>query len=360
MPTFPPLPNTEIHTDQEKELQRFDAPPLLNNGLFSHPFSFEGRISKGEFALTHLIIPLYFAAFYFVSIYADISSLFIGREGADATFNQMLWGNLFVACWFYTAQGVKRCHDIGWSGWRIYIPFLHILLLFKRGSGTINRFGLPPTRVIADDTLRTKMSTLRRRSIICGILWLACSPVWFVLAWKWRIQHWPARLILFFVSPFVITSIYTTKVVLKNNEAAEVRKERVINAIGQNVTGTTFSVAEIKEVRSQNVYCGETYTVELKEEPSAALLNSLEGLAKKQDSGWKAFTEEALATDEDYGYYREDYLTPSDSLAALVPNTVYLFTKKVKLKDEKNESIVKLLIRKDETQAGLTIIPQQR
>ena len=40
--------------------------------------------------------------------------------------------------WFIWAQGAKRCHDYGESGWLQLIPLYPIYMLFKKGDKEAN------------------------------------------------------------------------------------------------------------------------------------------------------------------------------------------------------------------------------
>ena len=46
--------------------------------------------------------------------------------------------------WFLIAQGAKRCHDRGNSGWYQLIPFYVFWLLFADGESGKNEYGLNP------------------------------------------------------------------------------------------------------------------------------------------------------------------------------------------------------------------------
>ena len=46
--------------------------------------------------------------------------------------------------WFFIAQGAKRCHDIGKSGWWILLPFYFIWLCFAKGDECENEYGEVP------------------------------------------------------------------------------------------------------------------------------------------------------------------------------------------------------------------------
>lgn len=46
--------------------------------------------------------------------------------------------------WFFLAQGAKRCHDRGNSGWYQLIPFYGFWMLFADGDAGVNNYGVNP------------------------------------------------------------------------------------------------------------------------------------------------------------------------------------------------------------------------
>jgi uncharacterized membrane protein YhaH (DUF805 family) len=96
--------------------------------MFKHPFSFEGRIGRTEYAITYG---------GYIACYLIIKELLLANYG----FFLVL---LFVPMlWIFFAQGSKRCHDLGkGGGWQI-IPFYVIWMLFQKGDEGINEYGLP-------------------------------------------------------------------------------------------------------------------------------------------------------------------------------------------------------------------------
>jgi uncharacterized membrane protein YhaH (DUF805 family) len=105
--------------------------------MFKNPFSFEGRIRRLEYGLSHIIgtFALYFVAFIILGISSN--------NGND---NGM--GILMVFYvpyfWFIWAQGAKRCHDLGHSGWYQIIPFYGLWMLFADGDTGENEYGPNP------------------------------------------------------------------------------------------------------------------------------------------------------------------------------------------------------------------------
>jgi uncharacterized membrane protein YhaH (DUF805 family) len=99
--------------------------------MFKNPFSFEGRIRRTEYGLSYI--------FYTVTILL-ISSVAgtIGKGGEYLNFA------IIPAIWFILAQGAKRCHDRGNSGWYLIIPFYVLWMLFADSQYGENEYGPNP------------------------------------------------------------------------------------------------------------------------------------------------------------------------------------------------------------------------
>lgn len=54
---------------------------------------------------------------------------------------------LIPMLWFTLAQGAKRCHDLGKSGWWVIVPFYGLWLLFADGESGQNTYGVSPKLV---------------------------------------------------------------------------------------------------------------------------------------------------------------------------------------------------------------------
>ena len=99
--------------------------------MFKAPFSFEGRIRRTEFGLSYVI---YFA----VVLLLAFSTEAVG----DAP--PVLFLLYIPLVWFLWAQGAKRCHDKGNSGWYQIIPFYVFWLLFSDSDFGHNEYGPNP------------------------------------------------------------------------------------------------------------------------------------------------------------------------------------------------------------------------
>lgn len=89
-------------------------------------FSFEGRIRRVEYGITILLYAVFSVFWTLIKIPFLQSILFI------------------LLLWFLWAQGAKRCHDIGKSGWWQIVPFFGLWMLFKDGDVGFNEYGEDP------------------------------------------------------------------------------------------------------------------------------------------------------------------------------------------------------------------------
>lgn len=101
--------------------------------MFKNPFSFEGRIRRLEYGLS--LIAYYASAVVLQLIFAQF-------EDSDSYLLLFVfWIPLF---WFIVAQGAKRSHDRGNSGWWQLIPFYPLFMLFADGEPHTNEYGEDP------------------------------------------------------------------------------------------------------------------------------------------------------------------------------------------------------------------------
>ena len=100
--------------------------------MFSSPFSFEGRIKRLEYGLSLLagLIGLY------------VSFAIMRRAGrVGALTGLSLWAGVM---WFLLAQGAKRCHDLGKSGWWQCVPLYVVTMLIEPGELLRNDYDVRP------------------------------------------------------------------------------------------------------------------------------------------------------------------------------------------------------------------------
>ena len=97
--------------------------------FFKSVFSFEGRIRRSEYGLSILIMYAALIIVSFISAFLPQGIMFL---------------LLIPVYWFVFAQGAKRCHDIGNSGWWQLIPLYALFMLFADGKKGENKYGSNP------------------------------------------------------------------------------------------------------------------------------------------------------------------------------------------------------------------------
>ena len=102
-------------------------------GMFKNSFSFKGRIRRAEFGLSFLMS---LVALILLSILNSMAN----THAFTAVYGL---GFLFIS-YFMFAQGAKRCHDIGKSGWLEIIPGWNFRLFVKDGEPETNKYGANP------------------------------------------------------------------------------------------------------------------------------------------------------------------------------------------------------------------------
>ena len=107
--------------------------PVKKKRMFQRPFSFEGRIRRTEYCLSSTIVSIY-----------CLPMEIIDENDMNADFALYWLIFLVPVLWFFIAQGAKRCHDRGNSGWWQFIPFYAFWMLFSEGDEVANSYGEPP------------------------------------------------------------------------------------------------------------------------------------------------------------------------------------------------------------------------
>ena len=134
------IEKTEINLKKKESVRKkinLDKKPQTNNldnlfvhekqKMFSNSFSFNGRIRRLEYGLTVII--------FFISLLIILAM-------AQA-FEFLLLLNLPLY-WILIAQGTKRCHDRGNSGWYQLIPYYTLWMFFAKGDDGTNEYGPNP------------------------------------------------------------------------------------------------------------------------------------------------------------------------------------------------------------------------
>lgn len=123
-------------TEFSPDYSSSDNTPNYNEkkqGMFSNSFSSEGRIRRLEYGLTYII--------YFV--FAVILEVIMEIAKENTTLYIFAFAYIPLI-WFFLAQGAKRCHDRGNSGWYQLIPFYGLWMLFAEGDVGVNEYGINP------------------------------------------------------------------------------------------------------------------------------------------------------------------------------------------------------------------------
>lgn len=113
--------------------QPLPSSPSQDTSWFKRLFSFDGRIRRTEYCITYILMQLYALPMNILSE-DEISGGFA-----------IIWLLLLVpVLWITYAQGAKRCHDRGNSGWYQLIPFYVFWMLFAEGDHGRNQYGEDP------------------------------------------------------------------------------------------------------------------------------------------------------------------------------------------------------------------------
>jgi uncharacterized membrane protein YhaH (DUF805 family) len=112
--------------------------------MFKNPLSFTGRIRRLEYGLSRII-----GVFGLLSIMISFGSVLAGLKSDFSNSKiEFLFFLIFIPYfWFIWAQGAKRCHDLGKSGWWQILPFYSIWLLFLDGQPGSNTYGSNPKEI---------------------------------------------------------------------------------------------------------------------------------------------------------------------------------------------------------------------
>jgi uncharacterized membrane protein YhaH (DUF805 family) len=99
--------------------------------MFNNPFSFYGRIRRTEYGISIIL--------------CNVAAFIIGLFIVAASLGEGIMFILLIPIyWFSFAQGAKRCHDRGNSGWYQIIPFYGLWMLFADSDNGPNEYGLNP------------------------------------------------------------------------------------------------------------------------------------------------------------------------------------------------------------------------
>lgn len=129
IPSIPVI--TPVISSQSTEI---DYEILDNSVMFKRVFSFKGRIRRTEYGLSYIIYCIWYVILNVITEVNDINP-------AIVLFAVL---SMVPAFWFFWAQGTKRCHDRGNSGWYQIIPFYFFVMIFGGSEEGVNDYGTNP------------------------------------------------------------------------------------------------------------------------------------------------------------------------------------------------------------------------
>ena len=98
-------------------------------------FSFNGRVGRKEFWLTCISVFGVLAYVYVYGICIYLCWIGFGSNGL------LFWLFILFCCYVFFSVGVKRCHDLGFSGWFLLLPGILPLCLLIKGEAKNNKWG---------------------------------------------------------------------------------------------------------------------------------------------------------------------------------------------------------------------------
>ena len=316
LPPLSPALEEEMR-NAEEELRRFDEEPLHNTGLFTRAFSFNGRITRTEYAVSYATIALWaLVGCRITDVWATFTTFVVDASAGDATAVAIWKAAVVPLVWFLLAQGAKRLHDVGRSGWWILVPFVCLLLFFPRGSQATNKYGLPARLRTTVPSQCAENTCRRRHGLFAALAWWLFSPAYLYLVWRWKMQKTLARIVMIGVSPLIVGSCCTLKSCSEKANAVESRIAVAQEVMKSSSIGIALPVEE---------YVLETKPGQKRHMQFSLLLSHPVGTkertaltaAAEKGNGWEAFDNESTAfSTDDYGYYREDYLNGATHAAA--------------------------------------------
>ena len=120
--------------------EEYVGPTNNSKGMFNRLFTYKGRIRRLEFGLSYLFYNLIVIAIAYSPDFIALSpELLVGG------YIQLAFLTLCFLVILMCLQSIKRCHDLGKSGWWIFMPIYNpFFLLFAEGDDFINEYGTNP------------------------------------------------------------------------------------------------------------------------------------------------------------------------------------------------------------------------
>ena len=122
--------NTENKAKNEDDIS-------LNHSIFN----FKGRVGRVPYWL--VVFSIYVIGLFFFVLEETMRSIDVQVENSVLSTMEPIMFMVLLVLYFYVvlAVGVKRCHDLGHSGWFQMIPFYGFVMLFGSGDRDGNEYG---------------------------------------------------------------------------------------------------------------------------------------------------------------------------------------------------------------------------
>ncbi|MGB5819569.1 MAG: DUF805 domain-containing protein [Saonia sp.] len=217
--------------------------------MFKSPFSFKGRIRRLEYGLSYLIYFFIYGITAFIwQEFPKISLLFY-----------LLYATLI---WFILAQGAKRCHDLGNSGFYQFIPFYSLWMLFQDGNLGTNVYGENPKEVEQNGVIAVQMpeeatSNLELAIQLSSTVLLNILMAAILLEYLPASDVWSGLFALLTVIPFHFLSLLLQKNYLRkpNNHNRIYLRQRLLYATLFYICLRMYSVYfRGSEIQIQTIY----------------------------------------------------------------------------------------------------------
>jgi uncharacterized membrane protein YhaH (DUF805 family) len=128
--------NTELEEPTENIIESGETTSDIidNRGMWKRPFSFKGRIRRTEYGLSMILACIWSVVYRLIFETPNVEEFVVVAASLSSV----------LAYWFVFAQGTKRCHDRGHSGFYQLIPFYSLVMLFGGSEEGFNEYGNNP------------------------------------------------------------------------------------------------------------------------------------------------------------------------------------------------------------------------
>ena len=190
------------------------------------PFSFNGRITRQEYLISMILDVIPFYAVISLSEKYPIAVLL-----------------LIPILWVAYAQGAKRCHDLGNSGWFQLLPFYALWMIFQDSMNGPNKHGENPKGVNDPDMEYKASNSLKSIATVVGYIFGS----FFILGILFKIQHWAGAGVILIVSLTILACVFVPIVFIQrinedNRTLSVVTNSFALASISSLFLGILFKV----------------------------------------------------------------------------------------------------------------------